>query len=166
MVMRKELEPDWETVERLYPIITALIEKYTEYCDKNGDEELVEYKKLESKLCEMTGKDISQYNLWEWWEGEGLEVLSFKISLPDPNVLQDISKEELTDIVLKIKTGIKLNSEDNLRNTFSCYLGDFYHKMLKQTFKKYRPEYFNRQKGIDGKCFEYTAEEIVEKVWG
>ncbi|GHU21049.1 hypothetical protein FACS189475_10250 [Betaproteobacteria bacterium] len=57
--MRKELEPDWETAEKLYPEIVELIEKYTGYCDENGDEDNVEYKKLENKLHEITGKDMS-----------------------------------------------------------------------------------------------------------
>jgi hypothetical protein len=45
--MRKELEPKMEIAKKLYPQIVKLIEKYTEYCDENGDEENAEYKKLE-----------------------------------------------------------------------------------------------------------------------
>lgn len=46
--MRKELEPDMATAKKLYPQIKELIEKYIEYVDKNGDEEYIEYKKLEN----------------------------------------------------------------------------------------------------------------------
>lgn len=43
MQLRKEIEPDFETVERHYPIVLRAIMRYTEYCDENGDEDLVEY---------------------------------------------------------------------------------------------------------------------------
>ena len=57
-MMRTKFAPDWETAEKLYPIVKALIEEYTEYCDENGDEELTEYKNLENKLCATTIQKI------------------------------------------------------------------------------------------------------------
>jgi hypothetical protein len=48
---------------------------------------------------------------------------------------------------------------------FGYYLGDYYHKLLEINFTNYRDEYFNRQKGKDGKYFEYSIEEIAEKIW-
>jgi hypothetical protein len=168
--MRNELEPDWETAEKLYPTVKAFIEKYTEYCDENGDEELAEYKKLENRLFELTKKDISRFNLWEWWEGEGLEVLSFRISLPEPNIVQDITKEELLEIVRKIiKVDIpnfRGNNEKSFKNAFYCYLDEYYDELLKCNFKKYKPKYFNSQKDDEGGFFEYTAEEVAEMIWG
>jgi hypothetical protein len=163
--MRKELEPNWETAEKLYPEIVKLIEKYTEYCDENGDEENIEYKKLEEQLNELTGKDMSQYHLWEYWEEEGLEVLSFRISLPEPNIVNDITKEELTEIVKIIKVDIYKTIDDkNFREKFNYYLGDYYHELLKINFEKYNPDYFDSQKGKGGKYFEYSIEELVEKI--
>ena len=163
--MRKILEPDWETAEKLYPTVKSLIEKYTEYCDDNGDEDLGEYRKLEIVLCEMTGKDVSEYNLAEWWEGEGLEVLSFRIALPNPNVVSDISKEELLEIANRIKLGYSQQSNDNsFQGNFNLYIDSYYRELLKLNFKKYNHKYFNRQKGKDGNYFEYTAEEIAERI--
>jgi hypothetical protein len=164
--MRKELEPNLEKSEALYAKIKALIEKYTEYCDENGDEENIEYKILENKLREITGKDISQYNLWEYWEGEGLEVLSFRISLPEPMIVNNITKEELTEIIKRINVDIFEENDGNIfLKEFGYYLGDYYHKLLEINFTNYRYEYFNRQKGKDGKYFEYSIKEIVEKIW-
>ena len=112
--MRKELEPNMEIAKKLYPRIKKLIEKYTEYCDENEDEEDIEYKKLEKKLHEITGKDISQYNLWEYWEEEGLEPLAFKIALPEPNIVNNITKDELKEIIQIIKEDIfEENDMDN-----------------------------------------------------
>jgi len=163
--MRNILEPDWDTAERLYPIVKTLIEEYANFCDENGDEELVEYKNLEGKLHELTGKEMSRYNLAEWWEGEGLEVLSFRISLPEPEIVQDISKEELLAIVKRLKPDdFQQNDGDSFKDIFGYHADAFYHELLKRNFKKYKPEYFNRQKGKDGKYFEYSAEEIAEKI--
>ena len=153
--MRKELEPKMETAKKLYPKIIKLIEKYTEYCNENGDEENIEYKKLENKLHEITGKDISQYNLSEYWEEEGLEPLSFKIALPEPNIVKDITKEELHEIVKIINNDIfEEEFNDEFLKEFKYFLEDYYHKLLKINFKSYSNEYFNRQKGKDGKYFE------------
>jgi hypothetical protein len=167
--MRKELEPNMEKAEELYPKIKELIEKYTEYCDENGDEAAIEYKKLENKLYEMTGKDMSQYNLWEYWEEEGLEVLSFKIGLPEPNIVNDITKEELYEIVKRIKIDIfkiyDKNAKKTFKEEFNYHLEVYYNKLLKINFRNYKYKYFNSQKGKDGKHFEYSIEEIVEKIW-
>ena len=90
--MREELKPKMDIAKGLYLKIISLIEKYADYCDENGDEENIEYKKLESELNKITGKDISQYNLWEYWEEEGIEPLSFRIALPEPYIVNDIKK--------------------------------------------------------------------------
>lgn len=104
MKLRKEILPDCETAKKLYPEVLKLILEFTDYCDENGYEDNIECPKLENKLSQMTGKDISQYNLWEWWEEEGAEVLAFRISLPIPKVVDTITKEELIEIVKRLKT--------------------------------------------------------------
>ena len=171
--MRKELEPNMKIAEKLYPQIKHLMEKYTEYCDENGDEEEIEYKKLENKLHEMTGKDMSQYTFWEYWEGEGLEVEAFRIALPEPNIVMDITKDELKEIIEILKAPkfdehgkiIQKNGDNEFSQMFRLYLDKYYYKLLKMNFKSYKPEYFNSQKGKDGKYFEYSVEEVVEKIW-
>ena len=164
--MRKKLQPDMESAKKLYPHIKKLLEEYTLYCDENGDEENSEYKKLENTLHEMTGKDISHYDLWEYWEGEGLEVLSFRIALSEPNIVNDITKDELKEIVKIIKEGIfeENDTDDEFVQDFKYHLSDFYHELLKINFKNYNYKYFIRQKGKDGKYFEYSTEEAAEKI--
>jgi hypothetical protein len=163
--MRKELEPDMRTAEKLYKKVVKLIENYTVFYDENGDEENIEYKKLETKLNEITGKDISQYNLFEYWEEEGIEILSFKICLPEPKIIENITKEELAEIIAIIKDGDfeHINGNDFFEE-FKYNLYEYYHKLLKVNFKNYKYEYFNRQKGKEGKYFEYSVEEIMNKI--
>jgi len=67
VALRKSLEPDWETAERLYPIILELMEEYLKHVDEYGDENFVEYAKLENKIFDIAGKDISsEPSLWGW----------------------------------------------------------------------------------------------------
>ena len=112
MRLRKEIEPDFETVEKRYPIALKAIMSYTAYCDENGDEDLVEYNKLADYLHQLTGKDMSQFNLWEWWEEEGAEVLAFKIVLPEPQCVHNITMDEVHEVVKRLKTDIYTPSED------------------------------------------------------
>jgi hypothetical protein len=84
--------------------------------------------------------------------------------------VQDITKEELLEIVRKIiKVDIpnfRGNNEKSFKNDFYYYLDEYYCKLLKHNFKIYKPEYFNRQKNDEGRFFEYTAEEVAEMIWG
>ena len=42
---------------------------------------------------------------------------------------------------------------------------EYYYKLLEHNCKNYKSELFDSQKGKDGKYFEYTVEEIVEKIY-
>lgn len=104
----------------------------------------------------------------EWWEGEGLEVLAFRIALPEPNIVKDITKDELVEIIVeKIEKdafdekGDLIESDDEFTNDFKIYLIDYYHELLKINFKMYKYEYFIIHKGKT-----YSVEEKIEKIWG
>lgn len=164
MKLRNEIEPDFDTAEKLYPEILKLILDYTDYCDENGDENNIEHQKLENKLVELTGKDMSNYNLYEWWEEEGAEVLAFRISLPNPIILNDITKDELNEIVRRIKTWEEPNENDNsFKGQFEVYIN--YYDFLRLNFKTYNHKLFNSNKDKHGNYFEYSEEEIVSKIW-
>ncbi|WP_296143473.1 hypothetical protein [uncultured Flavobacterium sp.] len=166
MELRKEIEPDFETAEKLYPEVLKLILEYTDYCDKNGDEDNSEYEKLENKLHEMTEKDMSQFNLWEWWEEEGAEVLTFRISLPNPNTVDNVTKEELTELVRRKKTFLMQDeNDDSFKGQFHYHFDDYYIDFLEKNFKTYDHKLFERNKDKNGNYFEYSKEEIVEKLW-
>lgn len=166
MKLRRSLEPDMKTAETYYPEILAAILKYTGFCDEHGDEDLTEYKKLENQLHLLTGKDISKFNLSEWWEEEGAAPLAFKISLPDPLIVEGISREELTEIVSRLKSLDEPNEEDqSFYEQFRYYLDSFYHALLAANFSRYDRKLFQRNKDKSGNFFEYSIDEIVEKMW-
>lgn len=93
---------------------------------------------------------MSAYNLSEAYEEEGAEVLSFRIALPDPMLINDLSKTDLQNILHKcanLKTFEKPWSEQNFVEQFEIYLDDFYHKLLKINFKNYNyQKLFGKQK--------------------
>ena len=166
MELRKEIEPDFETAEKIYPEVLKLILAYTDYCDENGDEDYTEYRNLENKLHEMTGKDMSQFNLWEWWEEEGAEVLAFRISLPDAKIVDNITLDELTEIVRRQKTFVEQDENDgSLKGQFHYHIDDYFIDFLELNFKTFDHKLFQSQKDKQGNYFEYSQNEIVEKLW-
>ena len=166
MQLRKEIEPDFETVEKRYPIALKAIMSYTAYCDENGDEDLVEYNKLADYLHQLTGKDMSQFNLREWWEEEGAEVLAFRIVLPEPQCVHNITMDELYEVVKRLKTDIYTPSEDgSLKELFKYHLDEYYKLFLERNFNTYDPKLFERNINDKGEYFEYTEAQIVQMLW-
>ena len=166
MRLRKEIEPDFETIEKRYPIALKAIMSYTAYCDENGDEDLVEYNNLADYLHQLTGKDMSQFNLWEWWEEEGAEVLAFKIVLPEPQCVHNITMDELYEVVKRLKTDIYTPSEDgSLKELFKYHLDEYYKLFLERNFNTYDPKLFERNINDKGEYFEYTEAQIVQMLW-
>ena len=166
MQLRKEIEPDFETVEKRYPIALKAIMSYTAYCDENGEEDLVEYNKLADYLHQLTGKDMSQFNLWEWWEEEGAEVLAFKIVLPEPQCVHNITMDELYEVVKRLKTDLYTPSEDgSLKEIFKYHLDEYYKLFLERNFNTYDPKLFERNINDKGEYFEYTEAQIVQMLW-
>ena len=166
MVLRKEIEPDFETAEKLYPEVLKLILAYTDFWDQNGDEENTEYIKLENKLHTITGKDIAAFHIGEWWEEEGAEVLAFRISLPNPIIVENITKQELQEIVSRQKTFVMQDeNDDRLQAKFHYHVDRYYIDFLKLNCKNFNHKLFQRHKDNNGDYFEYSIDEIVERLW-
>lgn len=169
MKLRPKIEPQFDIAEKLYPQILKLILDYTAFCDEYGDEENIEYKKLEEKLHFLTGKDMKQFNLWEWWEEDGAENLAFNISLPEPENVNDITKNELFEIIDRIKA-FELSDQDvsDFESMFyanTIYGNGYFTKFLKKNFKNYKYNLLQRNKDKNGNYFEYQIHEIVDIIW-
>lgn len=169
MKLRNEIEPQFDIAEKRYPEILKLILEYTDFCDENGDEENLEYKILEDKLHQISGKEMSQFNLWEWWEEEGAEVLAFNISLPEPEKTASITKEELFEVVRRLKTFEEPNeNSSNFVSTFymhTVYGNGYFMKWLQLNFQSFKLNLFQRNKDKNGNYFEYSIDEIVDILW-
>jgi len=161
MKLRPEIEPCMDIAESRYQTILDYIIGYEDYVDENGDEDNTEYARVENEIHKITAKDMSRYNLWETWEAEGPEVLAFRISLPAPVKVDNITKEEILEIVGRIVTfDPAKGEEDSFEGQFSWYIGDYYHAFLKLNCKKYKYSDFLQQK--DGSAL--SIEEIVDNL--
>jgi len=166
MKLRNIVEPDMETTQSRYPDVLKSLLDYANYCDENGDEDMTEYEILETSLRQITGKDISRFNLSEWWEEEGAEVLAFKISLPDPIKVKDLSREEVQEIIRRLKSFEEPEVDDNsFSSQFRLYLDSYYHNFLALNCGGYQLKLFQRNRDKSGKYFEYSVDEILEKIW-
>jgi hypothetical protein len=166
MELRPEIEPRLDIAEKLYTEILDQILRYTAFVDNHGDDSFLEYENVLARLSSLTNKDISKYNISEYWEGEGAEVLAFRIGLPDPLTVDNITKGELIEIVRRIE---HLEEQPNkeweeltFKEKFSLYLDDYYHNFLKLNFKAYDYKtIFGQQKGN----IWWTDEEKVAILW-
>lgn len=164
--LRTEIEPDILWAEQVYPKVVDALLNYTDLVDRNGDEDGSAYQKVIDYLTELTGKDIANrdYAIWEYWEAGGVHHESFKIALPDPKVVTDISYDELWEIVhriVELSIPAYLNTNFIQQNDFVWEICDYYRHFLALNFKKYKPQFFNRQKNAQGEWYEPGVEEIV-----
>ncbi|MEG0925418.1 hypothetical protein [Chryseobacterium sp.] len=167
--LRDEIEPDMVTAEKRYPEVLRLILEYTDQCDEEGDEDNSKYKRLEDRLHAMTGKEMSLYNLWEWWEGDGAENLAFDISLPDPKIVNEITKDELAEIVRRIHSFEIPDPDDKSFKaqfySYICFGNGYYSAFLKLNCKGYNVRLFQSHKDKNGNYSEYSKEEITDHLW-
>ena len=168
MILRQEIEPKVEIARMLYPEILHLILKYADYCEKNGDENNTQYTGLASALHQLTGKDMSEFNLWEWWEEEGAETLAYRIALPYPAKIENITRAELTEIINRLKHNVESANPEAHKTAdshFNHCIHEYYFSFLKMNFKKYKYSFFNRQQDSHGKYFELSTDDIANIIW-
>ncbi|MDR6919108.1 hypothetical protein J2X66_006014 [Pseudomonas sp. 3296] len=156
-VIDPSLFPLMSLAKARYPVVLQALLDYEQQVDLFSDDSLEGYRALQIRLVKFTEKDLSSYNLWEWWEEEGIEVLAFRIALPDPPCFERrLRFDELTEIIRC------LSEKDETEDEFSIYLGDWYHRLLKFNGPYYCYTWFNRQNNAQGGWFEYSSEELVE----
>lgn len=170
--LRAELRPDFETAEKLYPLILSRLQEYEAFHDSQSEdtpEEVfeVEYQKMQTYLSELTGKDLSDVWLWEWWEGNGIEVFAFDLAMPEPKKHNDLTKEDLRDFVEIICTE-HFDYQTDFEEEFMPYMfynQQYFFRFLELNFKGFRYDFFIQQKDQSGNDYEPTTDEIVEKIW-
>jgi hypothetical protein len=162
--MLAQIKPDFESARKIYDEILEQILAYTNFCDENDGEE---YRKVEKCLAQISGKDMSKFSLHEWCEAKCAKNIAFDITLPEPKVVPDITKDELRQIVERMLAPVP---EFYLETFYvrvksackSAYFAEFLRLNFADTFSF---KLFERQK-IDGMVRELSAHEIVEILWG
>ena len=169
--LRKELRPDFATAEKLYPLVLKRLksyEKFYDYCYAFSEEELdKEYKAMEQYLSELTGKDLSDTWLWEWWEGNGIEVFAFDLAMPDPVKHNNLTRENIAAFV-RIIIDNEFECENDFQEEFMPYMfyaHQYFYKFLALNCPHFDPTVFNTTKDKEGNYHDPTVEEVMKKIW-
>lgn len=172
MKIRQELRPDFETAERLYPLVLKRLQEYENFWDAQSEdtpEEVFEkeYSQMESYLSDLVGKDLSNVWLWEWWESNGIEVFAFDLAMPEPVKHENLTKEDLRDFVEIIRNN-HFDCKTDFQREFMPYMfynHNYFYRFLEINFKGFKYDYFNSKKGKDGNYYKPTTDEIVENIF-
>ena len=169
--LRKELRPDFAIAEKLYPLVLKRLKSYEKFydsCYAFSEEELdKEYKAMEQYLSELTGKDLSDIWLWEWWEGNGIEVFAFDLAMPDPVKHNNLTREDIAAFV-RIFIDNEFECENDFQEEFMPYMfygHQYFYKFLELNCPHFDPMAFNTTKDKEGKYHEPTVEEVMKKIW-
>lgn len=167
MSQRPRYYPDTQTTERLYPQVLAHLQAFEQWHDEqmllHENEFNHAYQQLQHDLQMLTQKEMDNYQLWEWWEDEGIEVLAFRIALPNPMIYQ-LNQDELRDIVDIIKNH-NYPCQSEFENQFCGYFDEYFHQLLALNFpKSYEYAYFLRH-CIGGNYVEFDIDDIVECIF-
>ncbi|CAM3514043.1 hypothetical protein STSO111631_22075 [Stackebrandtia soli] len=162
--LRAILEPDLAAAERTRESVLRLIRELMSVADDDPDSAEAEAKLTAARIGELTGKTVAPHSLLLAWEEEGEEVAAFRVSLPDPPVVADISRAELTEIVGRVIDPVFPDDESPL-GVFGVYLGSWYRALLSRNFANYSPRLFNRVRGSDGTWANPTVAGVAEALW-
>ena len=169
--LRKELRPDFATAEKLYPLVLKRLKSYEKFydsCYAFSEEELdKEYKAMEQYLSKLTGKDLSDTWLWEWWEGNGIEVFAFDLAMPDPIKHNNLTREDIAAFV-RIIIDCEFECENDFQEEFMPYMfyeNQYFYKFLELNCPHFDPSVFNTTKDKKGNYHEPTVEEVMKKIW-
>lgn len=165
--MRAVIKPNFKAAKERYDKILAEILSYTDYCDENGDEYGKRYEVLKQNIKAISGKNADEFDVVEWWEADGAENIAFDIALPEPNLVPDITKTELTEIIERMCSFCEREFDDEFLDAFygRAVYTSYFHDFLELNFKdSYSHKLFTRQK-INGEMVELSAGEIVEILW-
>ena len=169
--LRKELRPDFATAEKLYPLVLKRLKSYEKFydsCYAFSEEELdKEYKAMEQYLSKLTGKDLSDTWLWEWWEGNGIEVFAFDLAMPDPVKHNNLTREDIAAFV-RIIIDCEFECENDFQRKFMMdmfYAHQYFYKFLALNCPHFDPTVLNTTEYKNGKYLQPTVEEVMEKIW-
>lgn len=171
MKLREEIEPKIAQAEQIFPQVLNLIHEYDNACDNEDDDKCEE---VARQLSELTGKEITEDDLFEHWEVDSDYQIAFGFSLAEAPILSSpLSEEELLDILRRMKvpeheTYSEIDGNAPYGNEDLWYsLNDYYFSLLKKNLKLHKK--FNlanlfHSHLIDGKYIEYTPNEVLEKI--
>ncbi len=166
MKLRSEVEPDIEATQKIFSGVLELISRYDEACDNNDSQTVAA---VIAEINTLTNKNITEEDLFEYWESESKEEVAFKFSIPAPIKTDAITRDELLEIIRRIQsfdgTGIGRLSVARIPPASGIILVDEYYLPLLERNFSYPEinELFERQQ-VNGEWIEMTTEEIADKI--
>ena len=167
MKLRFELEPRIDIAEKLFPQVIELISKYDDACDEGNVKKIASAIKA---INELTSKGISEEDLFEYWGAENIEDVAFKLSVPDPVKVDNITREELLEIIRRIRC---IFSESYIENSINSSISsihfinisDYYFSLIDKNFAYPNPNSnMFSYKDTNGKVVELSDEQVAEKI--
>ena len=193
--MRKELKPNLEFAEGIFPKVNELIKNAFVYLHKEylvliydpdnsklttpGKIKISKLKynitkRLESKtflnieneLSDITLKDMGYYHNIDFWFLAG-EPQAFILSVPDPVIINDITKDELTEIVTKIWKRGFLEKDDSkyIIGEYGYHLINYYKKLLEINFGNYSLEIIDKYDWRFSRSISENISDTVEEIF-
>lgn len=164
--LRVALEPQLAVAAQRYPQAVALLTAYDEARDEAHDEQVLG---IIEQLRQLTKKPVVEDDLFEYYEASSKEELAWQLSLPAPQLVAQLTKAEVTEIVRRLHEPAALVQEYATlafeQQMSLYYLVDYYHNLLKLHFPaRYQYQYFGRLKGPDGQCYTLSTAEIVARL--
>ena len=163
--MRKELEPNLIVGKKVFPKIIKLIDEFN-----NGDGDEEKYEILINEISKITGKEFSQFmNYDNYIHGmyePGPDGVAFQFALPSPIIVNDISKDELTEIVKRITVDrFKQEENDEFLKEIKFDLWGYYYTLIEKNYGVQFREYIYGKIDESGEYKgEYEIEEIVDDI--
>jgi hypothetical protein len=136
--MNKTILSEIENAKKLYPLVLREISKFylrieLGYASK---------KKLLEKLQKITGKNIFIFTITSYlyeYSGETFieeQNLSFKISMPEPKIIENISQKEIYEIYEIVKKeNYRNNANDAIEWIFFRHFNDYFQAILEINFQ-------------------------------
>jgi hypothetical protein len=153
--MHKEIISNIENAKKLYPIIFEILNDFCyddmdSFDEKKMDSFWKRYKKLLIKLSGITGKDISTIdsyigNDWETdFSKAEIQDISFRISLPEPKFIKNISQKEVNEICEIVKMeNYRCIAKDIIERKFHRCLNDYFQRLLEINLEQIMKNYIN-----------------------
>ena len=144
--MNKTILSDIKKTKALYPVVFEKVCKYSYKCKVFDKHFLKKKDNLMRRLYKITGKDIaliescfSEMEIGASYTDiysdmgylDHLSYISFRVSLPEPKIIESISQEEISEIYDIVKTenyGIYAN--DYFERKFFKEFNDYFEKLL------------------------------------
>lgn len=171
--LRDEIEPQYELFEKYYHRVLEIISNFENDDSYNmegiNDNATIKLMILTDSLNQITGKKLSWQDVANKMEIMAPFHMAFNISLPHPSKVDNITRDELTEIVRRILTYKIGRYEGSVlqENYYHYTLGkdDYFMDFLRHNFKTFDEALFEKIETPTEDHFKFDENHIIERLW-